>query len=105
MPQKKRFTAEEKVGILRELLDKKIPMSDLCEKYGLSPTVIYNWKKTMYETAPEALSGKHKKRKKGKSAEQKKIEELEAKLRQRDALITDIVAENIDLRKKQDGPA
>ena len=33
------YTAEEKVSILKRHLVDKVPVSDLCDKYNLSPTV------------------------------------------------------------------
>lgn len=105
MPKQKRFTAEEKVMILREHLENNIPISDLSEKYSAHPNVIYSWKKNMFESAVETFSGKHKKGKKSTKPEEAKIKKLEETLRIRESLISEIVADNIELRKKQNGPA
>lgn len=40
----KKFTDEQKIGILKEL-DAGIPMKDLCRKYAVSDAAIYYWKK------------------------------------------------------------
>ena len=37
--ERKHFTPEEKVAILRRLLVDKVPVSELCEELGLRPTV------------------------------------------------------------------
>ncbi len=37
--ERKHYTAEEKVAILRRHLFDKVPISDLCEEHGLQPTV------------------------------------------------------------------
>jgi putative transposase len=39
----KRFTEEKIIGVLREA-DAGISVSELCRKYGVSETTIYNWK-------------------------------------------------------------
>jgi transposase-like protein len=39
--QRKRYTPEEKVGILRRHLLEQVPISELCDKHGLQPTVIH----------------------------------------------------------------
>ena len=39
------YTAQEKVIILRKHLLEKIPISDICERYELRPTVFYCWQK------------------------------------------------------------
>jgi len=41
--QRKNYTAEEKVAILRRHFLEKIPISDLCEEHGLHPTMFYRW--------------------------------------------------------------
>ena len=105
MSKRKNFTAEKKVMILREHLDNNVPISDLSEKYSLHPNVIYTWKKQLFESASEIFSGKHKNRRKSVSKEETKIKKLEEVLRKREALITEIVEENVVLRKELDGPA
>ena len=47
--ERKHYTAEEKVAILRRHLLDKVPMSDLCEELGLQPTVFYRWQKEFFE--------------------------------------------------------
>jgi transposase len=37
--QRKHYTAEEKVAILRRHLPEQVPVSELCDKQGLQPTV------------------------------------------------------------------
>ena len=46
--ERKHYTAEEKVGILRRHLLDKVPVSDLCEELGLQPTVFYRWQKEFF---------------------------------------------------------
>ena len=43
------YTAQEKVIILRKHLLEKIPISDICERYELRPTVFYRWQKQFFE--------------------------------------------------------
>jgi len=41
--QRKHYTPEEKVAILRRHLVEGVPISDLCDELGLQPTVFYRW--------------------------------------------------------------
>ena len=43
--QRKHYTPEEKVAILRRHLLEKEPISKLCDELGLQPTVFYRWQK------------------------------------------------------------
>jgi len=39
--QRKHYTPEEKVAILRRHLLEQVPISELCDNHGLQPTVFY----------------------------------------------------------------
>ena len=39
--ERRHFTAQEKVAILRRYLVDKVPVSDLCEEHRLHPTMFY----------------------------------------------------------------
>jgi transposase len=41
--ERKRYSGEEEVAILRRHLLDKVPVSDLCEETGLRPTAFYSW--------------------------------------------------------------
>jgi transposase-like protein len=56
--ERKHYTAEEKVAILRRHLLDKVPVSDLCEEYGLQPTVFYRWQKEFFENGASAFQSK-----------------------------------------------
>ena len=43
--QRKHYTPEEKVAILRRHLVEGVPISDLCDELGLQPTVFCRWQK------------------------------------------------------------
>jgi len=53
--KRKQYTAEEKVAILRKHLIEKVPVSELCDEYGLQPTVFYRWQKQFFEQGAEAF--------------------------------------------------
>lgn len=39
--KRRRFSPEKKVEILREHLKNKVPISELCQKYGIHPNLFY----------------------------------------------------------------
>ena len=75
--ERKHYTAEEKVAILRRHLLDKVPVSDLCEELGLQPTVFYRWQKEFFENGAAAFQGKSRP---DHQAEQQRIEFLEKKI-------------------------
>jgi transposase len=42
---------DEKAIVLKRYLVEKVPMSDLCDEYGLRPSQIYRWQKQLFENA------------------------------------------------------
>ena len=102
MKQRKHYTAEHKVIILRELLENNIPISQLSDKYEVRPNDIYNWKKKLFESATDIFTPKVSSQK-ITSAEQKKIEKLQSKLKDRDEAISYLLRENIEIKKSIDG--
>jgi transposase len=94
--ERKHYTAEEKVAILRRHLLDKVPISDLCEEYGLQPTVFYRWQKEFFENGAAAFQEKSRPDHQG---EKERIEFLEKKIHTKDEVLAELMAEHIALKK------
>jgi len=94
--ERKHYTAEEKVAILRRHLLDKVPASDLCEELGLQPTVFYCWQKEFFENGAAAFQGKSRP---DHQAEQQRIEFLQKKIQSKDEVLAELMAEHIALKK------
>ena len=92
-PGKRKHSAEFKVKILKEHLEQQVPIGKLCEQYNLHPNLIYLWKKELFSGALETFS----KRKDRRGDE--KITRLEEKLKDKDSLISEIIEDNLRLKK------
>ena len=92
--ERKHYTGEEKVAILRRHLLDKVP--DLCEELGLQPTVFYRWQKEFFENGAAAFSGKSRP---DHQAEQQRIEFLEKKIQTKDEVLAELMAEYVALKK------
>ena len=58
--ERKHYSSEEKVAILRRHLLDQVPVSDLCEELGLRPTVFYRWQKEFFENGAAAFQSKER---------------------------------------------
>ena len=94
--ERKHYTPEEKVAILRRHLLDKVPVSDLCDELGLQPTVFYRWQKDFFENGAAAFSGKSRP---DHQAEQQRIEFLEKKIQTKDEVLAELMAEHIAFKK------
>jgi len=56
--QRKHYTPEEKVAILRRRLLENEPISKLCDELGLQPTVFYRRQKEFFENGAAAFEQK-----------------------------------------------
>ena len=95
--QRKHYTPEEQVAILRRHFLNKEPISKLCDELGLQPTVFYRWQKEFFENGASAFE---KKARPNHSAEQERIDYLEKKIQTKDEVLAELMAEHIALKKK-----
>jgi transposase-like protein len=95
---RKKYSAEEKVKILKEHLTENITISDISRKYKIHPNQIHKWKKDLFEGALDTFSGKHKKSRKTTAADRH-----EEELKKKDGIISFLAEENLKLKKKYFG--
>ena len=94
--QRKHYTPEEKVAMLRRRLLERVPISELCDKQRLQPTVFYRWQKEFFENGAAAFQLKARP---SHSAEQERIDHLEKKIQTKDEVLAELMAEHIALKK------
>ena len=99
--KRKKFSAEEKVKILRLHLIEKEPVSDVCDKHGLNPNVFYRWQKQFFENGTAAFEkGRDNLKDKRCRNLEKKVSHLEFKLANKDEVIAEIMQSHVQLKKK-----
>ena len=79
--QRKHYSPEEKVAILRRHLLEKEPISKLCDELGSQPTVFYRWQKEFFENVAAAFEEKPRP---NHSADQERIAYLVRKIQTKD---------------------
>ena len=89
---RRRWKPSEKLRIVLAGLDGSVEISELCRRAGINPTQYYGWKKQLMNSAGQVFADDRKKK---SSADDR----LTAELRKKDAVIAEITAENLDLKK------
>jgi transposase-like protein len=97
--QRRSFTPEQKVAVLREHLVEKVPVSDLCEKHGIAVNLFYNWQKLFFENGAAAFTTNDKRRKHDTTAKDQQIAELQAKLQRKHEVLSELMEEHVGLKK------
>ena len=97
---RRRFGKDQKATILKRYLVDRVPISDLCDEYGIKPNQIYTWQRVLFDNAPAAFQRAGSR----ESAQEEKIVRLEAKLQQKNEVIAELMEENIRAKKGSGGP-
>lgn len=95
---RRHFTPEQKVAALKRHLLEKIPVSDLCDELGISPTLFYHWQKALFEGAHLAFEN-GRRSKAVEDANVQKIERLEAKLQRKNEVMAELMEAHTELKK------
>jgi len=93
--QRRQLTAELKAQAIREARQGGVPISQVCDKYGIRPSQFYQWEKTAERAMLQALRGQKRGRKKIPLREEELLAEIES-LRE---VVAAITAENLALKK------
>lgn len=103
---RRKYSAEEKSAILRKHLVDKKPVSDVCDEYGIQPSLFYGWQRQLMENMSAALDAGTGRRQRNGREEQLagKVEALEAKLAKKDNVIAEISEEFVRLKKELGEP-
>ena len=96
--RRRHFTAEQKVAILRQHLVEHVPISDLCQKHQIQPSVFYRWQQEFFENGAAAFTQPSRAR--GADKAQQTIARLEEKLQVKDQVIAEIMEEMVRTKKE-----
>jgi len=96
---RRRFGTDQKATILKRYLVDKVPLSDLCDEYGIKPNQIYTWQKILFDHAETAFQQAGSRVAHKLSAQEEKIARLESKLQQKNEVIAELMEENVRSKK------
>ncbi|MCH8121196.1 MAG: transposase [Planctomycetes bacterium] len=98
--KRKKYSAQEKVRLLRLHLIEKEPVSDICDRLELNPNVFYRWQKVFFENGAAAFdqAGDGRKDSHAKKLERQNAQ-LKARLAGKDEVIAEIMASHVQLKK------
>ena len=96
---RRRFGTDQKATILKRYLVDKVPISDLCDEYGIKPNQIYAWQKILFDHAQTAFQQAGGRTAGKASAQEERIARLESKLQQKNEVISELMEENVRSKK------
>ena len=98
---RKQFTAQEKMTLLRRHLVEKTPVSTLCDEAKLQPTVFYRWLKQLFENGSAAFERANGQPERPDLRAQRRIAQLEERLRTKDNVLAELLEEHVALKKSR----
>jgi transposase-like protein len=102
---RRQFNPQQKAAIVWRHLTGKEPISNLADEFGLQPTQIYTWVKTVLDQAEQAFersAGRVSPRM--EAAKDERIARLEAKLAKKDEVIVELLQDHVQLKKELGEP-
>lgn len=85
------WTAQRKMALVMELLNKSTPATDICRREGITPSMLYQWRDRFLAGGQRALLGR------GLSAEEEQLRKENELLRR---AVADLTVERDLLEKK-----
>ncbi len=101
--QRRHFTPEQKVAVLRLHLLEKKPVSDICEEQNLAVNLFYLWQKQFFENGAAAFANTGKRQQALQDAKDRKIAAREEKLQRKNEVLAELLEEHVGLKKELGG--
>jgi transposase len=99
---RRHFSDEVKAGVVRRHLAEKVPISELAAELEVQPSLIHLWIKQVLDQAEKAFQrskGEVKRQKAVEDLKARRIAQLEAKLAQKNEVISELMEENVKAKK------
>lgn len=106
MSKRKYLSVDQKVSIVRRHLLENVPVSDLCDEFGIHTTQYYAWQKQLFEGAAQVFERQpnNASRNRQQEAQVKRIEQLEKKLQTKNEVVSELLEEHVQLKKELGEP-
>jgi len=94
---RKHYSADEKITVLRRHFLDKVPISQLCTETGLAPSMFYRWQKELFENGSLVFI---QTRTDEVAQRDQRIKELEVKLTNKNEVVAELLEDHIRLKKE-----
>jgi len=94
--QRRHYSAEDKMKLIRQHLILKEPVSKVCDEAGVAPSLFHRWQEQLFANGALALENKYRP---DRNKDQERVVKLESKIRQKDEVLAELMAEHLALKK------
>jgi len=97
MSKKRRyFSGKEKMAALRKHFVEDVAVSDICDEMGIKPKLFYDWQQMLFSRGQQVFNRKPEE---GMTRHAQEVTKLEARLRKKDEVLAEVMAEYVALKK------
>jgi transposase-like protein len=94
-PRRQHSTAD-KIKLLRFHLIERQPISKICEEAKIAPSLFHRWQEQLFANGAQALKNKYRPE---RNKDKERIEKLEGRIRQKDEVLAELMAEHVAPKK------
>jgi transposase-like protein len=92
--KKRVWKPADKLRIVLESMNSDAKLAEICRREGLSPNLVYQWRKALMASAERVFARKTRDR-----GPDPKIEKMAAENARMKSVIAEVIAENLELKK------
>lgn len=92
--KKRVWKPADKLRIVLESMNSDAQLAEICRREGLSPNLVYAWRKALLASAEQVFARKARSR-----GPDPKVQKMEAENARMKSVIAEVIAENLDLKK------
>lgn len=96
---RRHFSAEQKAQVVRRHLGDKLPVSALAAELQIQPSLIHQWVNQVLAQAERAFDRPAGQQHRADNAKERRIEQLEAKIVQKNEVIAELMEDNVRSKK------
>lgn len=97
---RRNYRPEEKLAILKEHLVEGRPVSEVCERHGVQPSMFYYWQRQLFENGALALGPVNRAVSAKEQRQVERIAHLEARLARKDQVIAELSEDLVQTKKE-----
>jgi transposase-like protein len=94
--KRRRYSAKEKMVALRKHFVEDVAVSDICDELGIQPSLFYDWQRVLFSSEQQVFN---RKAEDGMTRHVREVTKLETRLRQKDEVLAEVMAEYVALKK------
>lgn len=95
--QRRHFTPDQKVALLRLHLVERVSVSDIGEKNGIGVNLFSDWQKQFFDNGHAAFTHNDKRRKAATDAKDRQFADLQAKIQRKHEFLSELMEEYVQL--------